>query len=386
MHVGWRSANSLWRKTEDASGTNECGEHMLHEFLTENRGELVARCKAKVVARRSPRPADPDLGHGVPLFLDQLIDTLRLERLSSPEIGKSATRHAGELLLKGFTVDQVVHDYGDVCQAVTELAHERDAPIATDEFRTLNKCLDDAIADAVTEYQRQRDQSLSDEHTERLGVLAHEMRNLINSASLASDALASGRIGVGGSTGAVLRRSLSGLRALVDRSLAEVRLEIGIQNPERLDVAEFIEEVRVSAIMDSNARSILLTVEPVDEGVVVEVDRQTLAAVLANLLQNAFKFSKMGGTVTLATRVLDERVLIDVKDECGGLPPGDADDLFRPFEQRGADRSGVGLGLAICLRGVEANGGRLRVSDVPGRGCIFTVDLPKHALRSSRPT
>ena len=356
---------------------------MLHEFLTENRQELIARCKAKVVARRSPRPSEAELDHGVPLFLDQLIDTLRLERLSSPEIGKSATRHAGELLHRGFTVDQVVHDYGDVCQAVTELAHECDAPIATDEFRTLNKCLDDAIADAVTEYGRQRNQSLSDEHAERLGILAHEMRNLINSASLAFDALASGSVGVGGSTGAVLRRSLRGLRALVDRSLAEVRLESGIQNPERLSVAEFIEEARVSAVMDASARSIQFTVEPVEGGVAVAADRQTLASVLANLLQNAFKFSKPGGAVSLATRVVADRVLIEVADECGGLPPGKAEDLFRPFEQRGADRTGLGLGLAICLRGVEANGGSLHVRDVPGRGCVFTVDLPTERLTVS---
>jgi signal transduction histidine kinase len=349
---------------------------MLHEFLTENRSEIIARCRAKVTTRRSPPPTDVELDHGVPLFLDQLIDTLRRELRSSPEIGESATKHGNELLLRGFTVDQVVHDYGDVCQAVTELAGEVDAPITTDEFRTLNKCLDDAIADAVTEHGRQHDRVISDEQTERLGVLAHEMRNLLNSASLAFSALSSGSVGVGGSTAAVVERSLKGLRRLVDRSLTQVRLEAGIQNPERVPLADFLEEVRLSAILEANARSIQFTVPPVDPGVVVEVDKQTLASVLANLLMNAFKFSKRGGTVTLTTRVSDDRVLIEVADECGGLPVGEAEDLFRPFEQRGTDRTGVGLGLAICLRGVEANGGTLRVRDNPGHGCVFTIDLP----------
>src|SRR6185369_946700 len=173
---------------------------MLHEFLTENRGELIARCQAKVALRRSPLLTAGELDHGVPLFLDQLVDTLRRELRSSPQIGESATKHGNELLRRGFTVDQVVHDYGDVCQSVTELAGELDAPITTDEFRTLNKCLDDAIADAVTEHGRQHDRVVSDEETERLGVLAHEMRNLINTASLAFSALASGSVGVGGST------------------------------------------------------------------------------------------------------------------------------------------------------------------------------------------
>ena len=56
-------------------------------------------------------------------------------------------------------MSQVVHDYGDVCQAITELAVEMDAPISTDDFRMLNRCLDDAIAGAVTEYGRERNQS-----------------------------------------------------------------------------------------------------------------------------------------------------------------------------------------------------------------------------------
>jgi hypothetical protein len=60
-------------------------------------------------------------------------------------------------LLQGFTVGQVVHGYGDVCQAVTDLAVEMGAPISTDDFRTLNRCLDDAIAGAVTEYAGEQD-------------------------------------------------------------------------------------------------------------------------------------------------------------------------------------------------------------------------------------
>ena len=55
-------------------------------------------------------------------------------------------------------MSQVVHDYGDVCQAITDLAVEAAKPISADDFRTLNRCLDDAIAGAVTEYGRERDE------------------------------------------------------------------------------------------------------------------------------------------------------------------------------------------------------------------------------------
>src|SRR5690242_7478597 len=133
---------------------------MLHQFLADNRAELVARCSSKVAQRPVPAPRGAELEHGIPLFLDQLITMLRLDRPPdstqsckvSSELGATAARHGVELLEHGFTVDQVVHDYGDLCQAVTDLAFERCAPIGVDEFRTLNRCLDDAIAHAVTEF------------------------------------------------------------------------------------------------------------------------------------------------------------------------------------------------------------------------------------------
>jgi signal transduction histidine kinase len=81
--------------------------------------------------------------------------------------------------------------------------------------------------------------------------------------------------------------------------------------------------------------------------------------------------------VLVETSVVGDGVCIEVSDECGGLPSGRAEELFRPFEQQGADRSALGLGLAICKRGVEANGGTLGVRDVPGKGCVFSVELPR---------
>src|SRR5579862_7460367 len=131
------------------------GDAMLHEFLANHRADLIERCRSKVARRPSPTATDAELEHGIPLFLDQLIKTLRVEQTSEPmrsrrvsgpagggpamsEIGTTAALHGRELSLKGFTVEQVVHDYGDLCQAITDLAFERSAAIAIDEFRTLN--------------------------------------------------------------------------------------------------------------------------------------------------------------------------------------------------------------------------------------------------------
>jgi len=350
---------------------------MLHEFLAQNRNEIIARSRVKVSERMAPRPTEVELRNGVPLFLDQLIVNLRRSPSGDEEIGRGAALHASELLRIGLTVAQVVHDYGDICQAVTELATEQEAPISADEFHTLNRCLDEAIAHAVTEYLRQRERSVSEEGTERMAVLAHELRNQLSSALLAFEALKSGKVAIGGSTGALLGRSLQGLSSLITRSLAEVRLEAGSQLRGRILMAEFIEEIEVAAAMEAKARGLQLTVAPVEYLLAAEADRLALGAAVANLLHNAFKFTRPAGHVSLVTRGTADRVLIEVEDECGGLPPGQAEDLFRPYEQRGTDRTGLGLGLAISRRGVQASGGDIRVRSVPGRGCIFTIEVPR---------
>ena len=164
---------------------------MLCEFIAVNREEIIRRCRAQVATRSVPPPTDVEIDHGVPVFLDQLMDALRLGLTSSPEIRRSAVKHGHALLRQGFTVSQVVHDYGDVCQSITELAVEKNASISTDDFRTLNRCLDDAIAAAVTEYGSERDQSFEIEaadETEHLGAMAHKLRTAIQTARGALDA------------------------------------------------------------------------------------------------------------------------------------------------------------------------------------------------------
>ncbi len=147
-------------------------------------------------------------------------------------------------IITRFTVSQVVDDYGDVCQTVTDLALESNAPISTEDFRMLNRCLDEAIAGAVTMYTRESQESRSEDATrrdnERLGFLVHELRNLVNTAVIAFEALKSGKVAIGGSTGAVLNRSLTGLRDLVARTIEEVRVSKVVQNKTRTLVSEFM--------------------------------------------------------------------------------------------------------------------------------------------------
>jgi hypothetical protein len=324
---------------------------------------------------------ESELEPGVSLFLAQLAGTLQREQGTSErtcdvEMGQGATHHGGDSRRRGVTVAQLIHDYGDVCQVVTGLALELDIPISTDEFRTLNRCLDDAIAQAVTEFTRPTEAS-----PQRLGVFAHELKNLLSTSLMAFEVLKSGTVGVGGSTGALLGRSLMRLRDLVNRSLAEVRLEAGISRKEHVVLADLIAEVETAGMIHAAVAHRTLTVSSVDPAVVIDVDRQLISAVLDNLLTNAFKFTRPSGHIVLRTAAsTPDRVLIEVEDECGGLPPGRAEDLFEAFEQRGSDRSGLGLGLAIARESVQFNSGTISVHDLPGRGCVFTVDLPRVTL------
>lgn len=332
----------------------------------------------------APRPTQLELEHGVPLFLDQLIVGLSAKPGHASASGASATKHGGDLLRMGFTIAQVVNDYGDACQSITELAIEQGATITNEEFQALNLCLDNAIAEAVTEFHRQRVVDVvaagSRKATEDLGYFAHELRNLIATAALGFEVLKEGNVGIGGSTGAVVSRSLMRLRDLVDRSLSVVRLNAGIGSSDRIVIGELIEEVEASALIEAKAHGHHLSVEIDNPSAVVEADRQILASIIANLVQNAYKFTRPHSHVTLRTTATDAFVRIEVEDECGGLPPGKVETLFEPFEQGSADHSGLGLGLAICVRGVEAIGGVLRVRDLPNKGCIFTVEMPRVSL------
>ena len=354
---------------------------MLDEFITAHRFAIITTARLRVANRTCPRPSDAELTNGIPVFLEQLGTALRLAKstnlIDHDEINESAGKHGHDLLRRGLTIGQVVHDYGDVCQAITELAMQHGFPIAPDEFRTLNLCLDDAIAGAVTEFARQRERTVQLEGTERLGIFAHELRNALNTASLAFASIQNGRVAAGGSTGLLLGRSLLSLRDLIDRSLADVRLEAGIARRDHVLVAELIEELEIGAFLQAQSRGLHFAAQNVGRDVSVLGDRAILSAALANLLQNAFKFTNKHTRVSLSATVTPDRVLFEVQDECGGLAPGAAEAMFAPFAQNSPDRSGVGLGLAICVRAAKAHSGSIRVRDVPGRGCVFTLDLPR---------
>jgi signal transduction histidine kinase len=353
---------------------------MLHEFINLNRNAIIARTRDRVRSRPWPSVAPGELEHGVPLFLTQLAETLRLETTASPfpadAIGAAAARHGRDLLRSGFTVSQVVHDYGDICQTITALAVEQRASISVEEFHTLNRCLDTAIAEAVTEHVRGTAESRSAEEIERLGHAAHELRDDLNTAILAFHTLKRGAVAINGSTGAILGRSLMSLREVIDHTLSEVRLEAGRQTRARLSVAAFIDDIAATGLLHSEYRGILFTIERIDPTLSIHADPQLLASAVMNLLHNAFKNTPSGGRVLLRAHAAHGQLRIETEDQCGGIPPTKGD-LFQMFgDRRGRDRSGLGLGLSIARKAVRAHGGEISIRNMPGIGCIFIIEMP----------
>ena len=207
----------------------------LDQFLKSNRAELIERARTKVAGRSSPPSNPTELEHGVPLFLSQLSDTLeeqgpggtedstRASRAANAIISEGAGQHGRDLLKFGFTIEQVVHDYGDVCQAVTELAEERGATLSIAEFHTLNRCLDNAIAGAVSAWSQERDLARADKADKEKkvsGTFLRDLGKLLEQVQALFDVIRGGRVGVSGATGALVVRALLEMRALVDEAEA----------------------------------------------------------------------------------------------------------------------------------------------------------------------
>jgi hypothetical protein len=222
------------RQRTDVASRGAYRRPMLHDFLTSHHQELIRRCRQKATTRFKTAEIPAAVDYGVPLFLQQVADTLRLEQTvpSRPifepeptpaptEVGRAAALHGAKLLRLGYTIDQVVHEYGDVCQSVTDLAVELKADISSDEFRTLNRCLDNAIADAVTSYGDLRQTSHDAEVQGLRGrstAFSTEYRRLVDVASHAYSAIRTGHVGVTGATSTLLVHALDELRSLAEPS------------------------------------------------------------------------------------------------------------------------------------------------------------------------
>lgn len=379
----------------------------LSEFLKVNEEPILKRIEEKSLALAGDRAASEVPEGGMPIFLKQLLHILEQAptevahldvdkvgviqaannsdepaiaaaagRPYDIEVARSAGMYGKELQQMGYTLSHVVHGYGSACQAITELAIEQNAPITTAEFRALNRCLDMAIAGAVTTFHAERALNQNNREVQHLGFLAHELRNALSVVNTSLRLIKGGTVGFGGSIGQILDRALKRQQELIDRSLAEVRLRVDPRvHKETVRVLQLVDEVVVVANEEAHLKRQKLEID-VAPRLEIEADQYLLFSAVSNLVQNAIKYTRTGGTIWIRARTTDELTIIEVEDQCGGLKASSPGELFKPFEQHDKNREGLGLGLTIARRAIELNHGTIAVENLSGRGCIFRISLP----------
>jgi signal transduction histidine kinase len=353
---------------------------MLHSLISEHRAEIVDRGLLEL-KRRYPNRQDDELIDGLPSFIDELVDALRRDAgipvdgaLPGTLGDTTARQHGLKRKNQGFDISRIVHDYGLVCDLVSEAAMNYGYNPDPREFQMVNRCVDEAIAMAVESFSNERMATEQRDKAETLGSLAHEIRNALGNAMMAFEMIRSGRAGANGRTADVLHRALTRIGTLVAGTLASaVETSGATAQREWLRLDSLLSQL-VAETASERGIQVQLTVE---ENLAIDADSRLLVSAVSNLLQNAIKFTRDREIVQLRAQTVNGAVQIEIEDRCGGLPAGFSEKLFQPFVKGTEDRSGTGLGLAIARRAVEAHGGTISVRNVDAQGCLFEILIPR---------
>ena len=212
---------------------------------------------------------------------------------------------------------------------------------------------------------------------EMLGVVAHDLRNPLQVIAAGAYALRAGRAGQVHEIGSEMEAATRRMNRLIQDLLDITRIEAGqlAMRPERVPVRELIEDtLQLEKGLAASAGIAAESDLPPDLPD-LWADRDRVLQVLENLVGNAIKFTKPGGTVTLAAREAGPEVILSVADTGTGIAADDLPHVFERFWK--AEGRGAGLGLAIVKGIVEAHGGRVWATSAPGKGSTFHFSLPR---------
>ena len=348
----------------------------LTEVLASRRDRILKRWTERI--RREPAP--PGLSRGglrddLPNILDELVTALSADKDQSavwplPQENPASASRGTQQLRVGLEIEAVVREYGILVDILLEELAATGATLNTKEWQLAMHC----IVERVASYARRRDEELRRQTGRHVAFIAHELRNSLGTVggAIAALRLAPADERLHG----VLDRNLHRLRELVDEVLTADRVASSVElQRERLDVTALLGQAVEDARTAGESRMVTISFEagPVLE---VDADRRLLLSTIGNVLSNAVKFSQAGTTVRVRARREGSAIVVEVQDECGGLPTGNIEKLFEPFVQRGEDRNGFGLGLAIVRQAISALDGRVSVRNQPGQGCTFVLTLP----------
>jgi len=216
---------------------------------------------------------------------------------------------------------------------------------------------------------------------EFLTVVSHELKSPLTSIISFAQLLSDERLGKLSEKQKealeIITQSSQRLRDLVDSLLAVSRLESGMVKfkMRKLQLRDLVLEV-VKKLEPLAALKKISISQNVAKLPPVKADREELAKVLTNLLDNAIKYTAPGGRVTIESERKRGFVIVKVTDTGVGIAPEDMPKLFTKFFQADKSRPGSGLGLYICKMIVEAHGGKIWAKSRLGKGSTFFFTLP----------
>jgi signal transduction histidine kinase len=212
--------------------------------------------------------------------------------------------------------------------------------------------------------------------SQHVAFIAHELRSPLMTAFLAVTALRKTERPEDQWALGMLSRNLNALRELIDQVLTADRLAGQIKlRRDSFDLRALLEQVIADAQLAAQRRHVEVA-QQAPEALPCKGDERLLRSAISNVLGNAVKFTHEESAISVRTQRHEGGITIEVENSCGGLPHGNTTELFEPFVQRGENRTGFGLGLAIVKQALAAHGGSVSVRNLPGKGCVFLLELP----------
>lgn len=353
----------------------------LHEVLAQNREKVLHLWTQSVRGTLAPESLpNVELLDHLPQFIGDVVAALREDtglpvEPALPEQTDSAAVHGLQRLRLGFSLDAVVREYGSLGDAIIAVGREDGTELTFRELQVVSECVINGIARAVSEYTSQRDAELLRHANEHFAFIAHELRNPLSAAMMAFNNLKHSQQLPDSRSVAALERGLRRTGELIDQTLQTARMASGIElRRQWTTLRALLDDVELGESSEAESKGIEIRTV-LHTNARVNVDIRLIRSAVTNLLRNGVKYSH-AGVVELRSHVANGRIIIEVEDACGGLEPGKVEAAFAPFVRFENDSSGFGLGLAIAKQAVDAHGGSIRVQNLPGKGCIFILELP----------
>jgi len=234
---------------------------------------------------------------------------------------------------------------------------------------------------AMTVRVVRREVELARLQSEFVAAVTHEFKSPITSIRLLMERISGGRLRTPEAAGeyyAAVGRETDRLDRLVNRLLESQKIQAG-QKRYRFEPASLRElaEAAVARLRpQAEAKSIAIRLEAGGELPEVLLDQAAMADALENLLDNAIKYSPSGTEVSVAVEAREQQVCVEVRDQGPGIDADDLPHIFDRFYRGRQNAHGTGLGLALVKAAVEAHGGTVTVTSVPGGGSTFCLRLP----------